>query len=118
MKYIENLKKEINLGLRELVESVGKTKEINGLVYPVDIINISDFLKANKKILDVEYQETTVYCHSKTNYYRIIIPHEGNNFHWLFQRAKRKGFDRWANSVDESNLYKTIPELFRRLKKI
>ena len=76
--------------------------------------------KSNEKIIDVDWNECreTLYFNTKANTYLIAIPHEGNEFHWLFRRGRLKGFDRWANSTEEEHFYSNFMDLFNRLKHI
>lgn len=78
------------------------------------IIDILKYLDVkNIEILDYD----NIYFETKTNYYCICSPHEGNNYKWLFRKSKKKNFDKWSNS-DEEKLYENISDLFSRIFKI
>ena len=83
-----------------------------------NLLEIAKLLENKRNIVIEQTLDSMIYFVSKSNYYRIIIPHEGNQFRWMFQRARKSGFDRWANSTNETRYCKNVSEIYSRLKRI
>jgi len=46
----------------------------------------------------------------------VLLPHEGNNYHYLIRFSTVAGFDRWANSRAIEKEFDTVMEIVQYLK--
>ena len=77
--------------------------------------NIKQWFINNQEKYKIEINDGVLYARSKTIYFMIVSPRDGNKNKWMLRVTTISSFDRWANSTAVELFFNTDTELINYL---